>query len=394
MKQSFIALEHLVVKYLPDHLKVSLRLPQDQLQRIRDIIDEACSAFLDDLSDSVLSSIDDQRGALLLQYYQRRVIRLADRLAPYFDGNNVADISARKERILYAIAHSLLDLLAAMKADFSRYFDSELQMPYVGVVHLHHQLTVKREQLSAIFLDLHIMDQLPQVFDTWLDDFFAGTSCSFQQAVYAEQLLNAIITRRAQTPNFQRRHIHDIMAFHNMNHPAFVAYLCNRIVQKLDQQRDDHARGKMVRVIVSRIEMARYGEKTAAEPDAPSLKKQLLQWLHIRSFDYENAILYAGPGNDAAEIPRIKLGLTGLELGCFLNAAISAGVIRSNNKKRDIELASRVFATNGQEEMSSDALNTAFYNIKPNAIESVKDKLIAMVNVLIKRTADGKRAVN
>ncbi|UYQ91717.1 hypothetical protein MKQ68_16640 [Chitinophaga horti] len=337
MKQAFVALENLVIKSLPDHLKRSFRSPRHQVQLVRDAVDEACSAFLDELSDTVLNSADDKHGALLLQYYQRRVIKLTNRLAPYFDETSVMDMSSRKEQVLHAVADSLVNLLTEMRDDFSPYFDDNLPMPYVQKLIFQERLQEKWREVARLMADMgHLADTL----ETWVKASVAGKACSHRKAIYMEGVLDAIIDNAAHSSCLQRRHVHDLMALHNMNTPAFVTYLCDRIARKLGQQRDDLARGRMIRIITNRIEMARYGDRNAADDDAPPLRKQLLQWLQIQSFEYEHATLYLASAADPTDQGRLRLGLTGLELACFLRMAVDTGFIKSNNKKKDIETAS------------------------------------------------------
>ena len=121
----------------------------------------------------------------------------------------------------------------------------------------------------------------------------------------------------------------------------------------------------------------------------PSLKNQLISWIE-EEINYLTKKAQLNTQQQQPNLftqldkPKLQSGLSVAQLAYFFKLQVDAGIIPHKNQRDIFRHIAEGYQTSKAHEISIESLSNKYYNAESTTIESLKDKIIQMLNQIKK----------
>ena len=116
----------------------------------------------------------------------------------------------------------------------------------------------------------------------------------------------------------------------------------------------------------------------------PDIKQQITQWIEEEIEYRTKKVLYNSTNENIPNIinnkEKIHVGLSVAQLSWFVNLLVQSNIIKTKNQKDIIRFVADNFQTDNQKEISPTSLYSKYYNVESSTKETMKLKLIDLLN--------------
>ena len=266
-----------------------------------------------------------------------------------------------------------------LEQHFSSYLDTTLPPMYVGPNHSDSQ-SPPFSTLQTAFRESGVDSELLDVLQEALaqqnpqERLSQSLSLGYVRAVY--QALEALITKES----LNQEALIKLLIQYNFNVPAFISWYNAQLQEEIGSIQNSGTRLQRLYYYQKVYQQLPVQTDISYYANQPTAQEQLLRWL-------EAEIAYAKqvgevPISTTIASPRIKTNLSVAELSLLIRVLFDVEVLPDQTKANVYRHVSQVFDSVEQEGISVNTLRDQQYRPSRHTIASLKDKVIAMMNLL------------
>ncbi len=317
-----------------------------------------------------------------VQLNQALLIRLLDRVYNYRQTEGLD----RKLVEMYSIIVQHLEATLQFIEDFfGTYFDQDENVPLPYFFYATSELSRQAQLLKT---KLETSDDVDALLIAILLKNFnricekkTGTA-TYNELVYQRSLMNGLLSE--ETPASEVS-IRQVLYFFNFNDDDYIAYNYRQFTNLLDLQATKQEKIAALRYEQKMINQLRTKLHTQFNPDMPSLKEQLNQWI-----TEEITFLQAEPASEtspkAENDPEDKIhtSLSVAKLALILRLMVIDKIIVNRVVAQVLRITIKTVTTVKRENIAFGSIETKYHNPDRGTISAVKDMLFKWINILNK----------
>ena len=117
----------------------------------------------------------------------------------------------------------------------------------------------------------------------------------------------------------------------------------------------------------------------------PEIKVQICNWIE-EEIDFINRKRNLGnqqfsTTKTVEPTNKILIGLSVAQISYFVNILMKTGIIKHSNQRDIFRMIADNFKTNGTDNISIDSLSSKFYNVETSTKNTIKEKIIELLNL-------------
>jgi hypothetical protein len=171
----------------------------------------------------------------------------------------------------------------------------------------------------------------------------------------------------------------------NMNSLRFFDYKTTLIQKELDQFDSDVETLEFLYEKLKKFNQHRTKIKKSFFDKLPEIKVQICCWIEEEIEFINRKLNLEGKNNTvikpSIEKTKILIGLSVAQLSYFLNILMQTDIIKHNNQRDVFRMISENFKTSGTDSISMDSLSSKFYNVETSTKNTIKEKIIELLNL-------------
>lgn len=327
---------------------------------------------------------------------QQTLINLAFRVSRLFDSDKIPSIYKSAEHyndsdIFYLIYNSIEDLIRFFEVSFFKYMDQNIQIPCRSALVKIYSIDDKLEVVKSAFLASNIESELMNIiYEPFLElsVFMINERITYKKLIYSNTFLTAFYDEVQKGDNKLTFPIITNYLYHyNFNSLFLVNYKIQLIKNKLTEYSETTAQIDYLYHCLKVVNQRQCKSHIAYEPDLPSLKVQIINWLEeeINYLNKKISLTSQQPSlfdNSIDNKLKIMSGLSVPQLAHFYRLLYEVGIITHDNQSDIIRFLSDNFQTVKTKNISIDSLKNKFYYTEETTIVPLKDYVIKILNKL------------
>ncbi len=290
---------------------------------------------------------------------------------------------------LKTIYSNLEKLLLFIEKEYNEYLNVNIMVPQRTVLMNEYAIKPKLEFVRDSLLAKEInSDLLKILFEPilLLSTINVQTKITYYQFNYAIEYVMELSQLLIENPN----HVNDSTITEwllnlNMNSVRFFDYTTNSIQQELDTYESYVERLELLYKKLKKFNQHRSKINKSFIDKLPEIKVQICNWIE-EEIEFINHKLNLEGRNEKSIKPievknKILLGLSVAQLGYFINILMQSGIIKHASQREVFRMISENFKTNITDNISVDSLSSKFYNVETSTKNTIKEKIIELLNL-------------
>lgn len=279
-------------------------------------------------------------------------------------------------------------LLMFLEREYMDYLNDKSMVPYRTVLIDEVEISSKIEFVRNSLLSMTIDKELLQIiFEPLLNltNLHAHEKISYYQYNYSKKYLIEIARLIYENPiEINQSEWCKWLLEMQMNSFSFFDFITNILKKEFDNCDTEIERLERKFHYLKFYNQSRNNLGISFKENLPEIKFQIYTWLEeeieylTRKKELSKKILQQNEDNINQN--KIHLDLSVAQLAYVLNLLIKSGLIKNNNLKEVLQIATEVFKTDMTETISFDSLRSKFYNVETNTTEAVKEKIENLLN--------------
>ncbi|GGA87284.1 hypothetical protein GCM10008015_29920 [Flavobacterium palustre] len=279
-------------------------------------------------------------------------------------------------------------LLIFLEREYIDYLNDKSMVPYRTVLIDEVEIASKIEFVRNSLLSMVIDKELLQIiFEPLLNltTLHTHEKISYYQYNYSKKYLIDIAKFIYQNPNgiTQLEWCNWLIEMH-VNMFNFFDYITSILKNEFNNCDTEMEKLNLMFDYLKIYNQSKNKHCVSYKENLPSIKFQIYNWLEeeieflSRKTELTKKIEHREESNHNHN--KIHLDLSVAQLAYVLNLLIKAGLIKNNNLKEVLQVATEIFKTDMTESISFDSLRSKFYNVETSTSDAVKLKIENLLN--------------
>lgn len=293
-----------------------------------------------------------------------------------------------KEDCLKCIFSNVENLLLFIDKEFSEFLNVHSMVPYHTLLMQELEIASKIEYVRNSLLAMVIEKELLQIiFEPIhpLADLNSKEKISYHQFNYSKKYIVEIAKFIYENPaGINEPQWYNWLLEMQVNSFVFFDLKTTLIKQQINESETDNDKLELMFQLLKDYKRTKNGLEKSYIENLPQIKLQIYSWLK-EEIEYLNrkrkrSIKIKESSLQGSNPNKIHLNLSVAQLAYVLNLLIKSGVIKNNNIKEVLQVATDIFKTDSAENISFDSLRSKYYNSETSTIEAVREKIENLLN--------------
>lgn len=285
-------------------------------------------------------------------------------------------------KIIYNYVEKTIHFL---EKEYFKYLDKDSQAPIKTIIKTKEKLEVKYNEIklgSNKPSDQKGIEILLQNFSK-IVELDLQQKITYNELLYFEEFIpilhNQIINKQKTKKNLK-----EIILEFNFNALDFFDYYTDEINSELDNQESDTEKIKILYQYLKITNQKQLYATNKWNTKLPSAKKQIAGWLE-EEIQYLNqkrvlqSYSTTSPINVETKI-KFHTDLSVPQLSYFFGLLIQSGIIQPPTQRAIFKFIADHFKTKMTNSISTDSLNSKYYNVETTTKNAVREKIIELLN--------------
>lgn len=294
-----------------------------------------------------------------------------------------------KTDCLKVIHYNLEKLLLFIEKEYNEYLNVNIMVPQRTVLMNEYAIKPKLDFVRDSLLANEVNGELLKIaFEPilLLSTINLQNKITYYQFNYATEYIQELSNLLMDTPTISEDNtIVDWLLDLNMNTFRFFNYLTNVIQQDLNKCESEVEKLELLYKLLKKFNQHQSRIKKSFLVKLPEIKVQITGWIEeeIEFINRKRELEYytVGKVKETETKNKILLGLSVAQLSYFLNILMQVGIIKHNNQREVFKVISENFRTNVTDNISIDSLSSKFYNVETSTKNTIKEKIIDLLNL-------------
>lgn len=297
------------------------------------------------------------------------------------------------KKTLFTLGYDCLEnILVHLERFYSKYLDRELFVPFSVVSSRVNCLKPRVERLKLIILnqcyDSELLDTLFQPLQL-VSNVSPKNRITYQQLMFIECFTNKLLGFYSKE-NHKSNSIellHGYLIEMNYNSPTYLNYLTFKFSVELSNRQNVEAKLLVLYSWLKSVNQIIASSEVQYDRNIESVKSWIIKWLEEEIWYLKSTCpIQSNSINENASTsnPRekMKLNCSVNELALITRMFSETNLIGTKTHRELMELIAHNFQTSKVQDISVKSLSNKYYEPDTNTINTVKEKLIQMLNKL------------
>lgn len=285
-------------------------------------------------------------------------------------------------KIIYSYVEKTIRFL---EREYFKYMDKDSQVPIKTIIKTKVKIESKYNEIKLS--PNNPSDQ--KGIEILLQNFAKIVELNLQQKItynellYFEELI-PILHNQIKYKQKTRKKLKEILLELNLNALDFFDYYTEEINSELDNQESDTEKIKILYQYLKNTNQKQLYASNKWNAKLPSAKKQIAGWLEeeIQYLNQKRVLQSYSTTNAIHLETKIKFhtDLSVPQLSYFFGLLIQSGIIQPPTQRAIFKFISDHFKTKMTNSISTDSLNSKYYNVETATKNAVREKIIELLN--------------
>lgn len=314
----------------------------------------------------------DDKTAQHIRFYQYKLLGLMETVSAQLPPETV--ISPQPDHPLMQVYDTLQELLGCLEEKYFSSFDFHCPVPYIHLLAARQELEREIPLLKQVLSGTGMMEIVLAPFENILQ----LERISFQQLYYIRELTGCL---QELQPDSTSGQVEEILLYMNFNDRHYLKYKLKLLSENISSFPTVHQQLTQSKWLLKNIHQQQEQYDFYYNPELPSLKQQICEWLTHEKDYLEHKIMYPEDKVLPQEMAKwhnfkVKTDLSVNELAFLLRVMLEHGLIMNKSKSEVADFFASYFATNNQMAISPDSLRRKMYDYSVSNAEAVKQLLL------------------
>lgn len=337
------------------------------------------------MASKTFETLQEDRTRVLIKNYQRQLRNHINELNSYID-----IMLTRKEpqvvEIYYKIQTHILSLLLLLSKEYDDFFDFSakadvaFKKKYVDLAInclKEYQLDTYDDHSTVLSI---VLEPLLNFISTYKQEPF-----TYHYILYLCDFVEHISSLDQKLESFDKE-LEIIMMKYNFNSSRYFNYKIEQIQIQLSDRETIKERLEYLSSYQKDLRQMEIFPNRKLYADQRSIHDQISSWI-TEEFEFVHNKLISSQLRITDEVKpdeKIQVHLSVPQLALFFRLLIETGIIENKKLATVIKTITKSFKTKHSEQISSESFRTKYYEIETKSVETIKDALIKMINILSK----------
>lgn len=290
---------------------------------------------------------------------------------------------------IYALIYMHLEtVLCFIETNYLHYIDKTAKIPYnselVDSYDLSSKVRIISESLTSAKLSWKFMTVLIEPLRK-ATGITLLNRISYNELSYLNSLINILHSYCAQNEITESK-LSKLLLELNFNHPDFFKYLKSKIKMKLRECATEDEKRIVLYKQLKSLQQTPVRIKLVFNDKFETLKYDLINWVseELHYLEKKSVQLSALPQSslDPDQLTKLTSDLSVAQLALLFKLLSESGVITNNNQQEILKSVAHNFSSSKSKNISINSLQNKYYNHDSGTIQTVRFKLIEMLNSL------------
>ncbi|MFL5744356.1 MAG: hypothetical protein ACJ751_06805 [Niastella sp.] len=329
------------------------------------------------LLDSLYSKTEEENEILV----ERHQIIVATLLNQLFNHQHHESITREHRHFYQKVAAQLEDIIAFLKNNFARFFNTDLHLPFPVRLREGNELKHQWKMIIKIMPDAESNIRLVNILERLIADLLKVKEeipARYHQVSYLKNLIKEISAYFSTTtcrPVYAS--LTELLISWNFNEPIFIREVCTNIRTEMEKKESDECRLEFLKVCYKQVSQLLEINVIPFYSSLPSAQKTILDWIsqELVHLEWTAATSETKKNNEEG---KIQTSLSVHALALFTRLFKETGIYTDTNQTNILKSVSSHFTTTRQLEVSYGHLKSKYYQIDEGTKRKVIDHLMEM----------------
>lgn len=362
-----------------------------------DILKKSLEAIKQNIKNAVFQFQTDECIQQYIHKQQQAVINLCWQLMKLINPNQKKGIYKTATEftdsdILNLTYIYLEDLIRFIEKNYLKHIDENIQIPNRSALIKVNKTIEKLEIVKPILLKSEIDPELLKIIFIPLLKLSAITieeRITYKELIYFNIYLTSFYEKVNDELMFTDETILSLGKEINYNSIEMFNFYINRVIVKANKHEELSEKIDFFYHKLKINNQKHCKTRLSYNSNLPSLKQQIITWLE-EEINYLTKKVQLNSQQQhpnlftQLEKPKIQSGLSVAQLAYFFKLQVEVGIITNKNKREIFRHIAESHQTSKVSDISVESLGSKFYNVDSSTISVLKERIIAMLNLLNK----------
>ena len=285
-------------------------------------------------------------------------------------------------KIIYSYVEKTIRFL---EKEYFKYLDKNSQAPIKTILNTKIEIELKYNELK-----LETNNSARELIEIVLQNFSKIVQLDLQQKityneiVYVSELIPMLYSQ-IKYKQKTKKCLNEIILEFNFNSLDFFDYYTNEINKELERQETDLDKFKILYKYLKNTNQKQLYANNKWNTKLPSAKKQISGWLEeeIQYLNQKRMLESYATTNPINVETKTKFhtDLSVPQLSYFFGLLIQSGIIQPPTQRAIFKFIADHFKTKMTNSISTDSLNSKYYNVETTTRNAVREKIIELLNL-------------
>ncbi|HRZ33208.1 MAG TPA: hypothetical protein P5335_12165 [Flavobacterium sp.] len=290
---------------------------------------------------------------------------------------------------LKTIYSNLEKLLVFIEKEYNEYLNVNIKVPQRTVLMNEYAIKPKldfvRDSLMAKEMNQELLKIIFEPIII-LSTINIQNQITYYQFNYAIEYIYELTLLLHENPNLVNDSvIEEWLLDLNLNSFKYFDYKTNKLKAELNKCESDFEQLELLYKKLKKFNQHQSKIIKAFNHKLPDSKVQICNWIE-EEIEFLNRKLNLTGKNQLAIKPmevknKILIGLSVAQISYFVSILMKTGIIKHANQRDVFRMIAENFKTNGTDNISIDSLSSKFYNVETSTKNTIKEKIIELLNL-------------
>jgi hypothetical protein len=305
--------------------------------------------------------------------------------------NELYQFSLEYDKIdcLKSIYANLEKLLVFIESEYNEYLNVNIKVPQRTVLMNDYSIKPKLDFVRDSLLAKEMnQDLLKILFEpiVVLSTINIQNQITYYQFNYATEYIFELTQLLHENPNqVSDSEIEEWLLDLNMNSFKYFDFKTNKLKEELNKCDSDFEKLEKLYENLKKYNQHRSKINKSFIDKLPPMKDQICFWIE-EEIDFINKKRNLGnqqfsTTKTVEPTNKILIGLSVAQISYFVNILMKTGIIKHSNQRDVFRMIADNFKTKGTDNISVDSLSSKFYNVETSTRNTIKEKIIELLNL-------------
>jgi hypothetical protein len=327
---------------------------------------------------------DERHLERYIQFHQQQLIRLMNELATHERADQV-------DPLLYKVCYNAVEeLLRFIEGHFTKYFDQDVKAPqsYVTLAAADVLKTVNelRDKFSVLEVRTELLDLALQPLVTFIQRSTSG-QLTYRDLIYVNEIRKELlqILSKGKSRDDLGDEIRQVLLYLNYNTIRYFRYFAIYITSRLEDPNAPEGRLERLSFALKTIGQTQVKPGFAFHRALPSLKEQVLEWIHEEILHLERTQQLTDRATSNLTLApdfKLKTEASVSQLAYLLRVFIETHFLQNKNTSDLMRFFTKFFQSKRLDNISYESFRVRYYNPEDGAKKGVRGILLKMVDYI------------